>query len=144
MFFEQLTQFVTQHWLLSIAFVVVLLLVIFEEARSRAGGGNSLTPQKATYLINRENAVVVDIRDANAFHNGHIIGAINIPKEDVSNQLKRLEKYKKRPIIVVCTAGQTATQAANTLKKAGFEGAQCLTGGLNAWKAAEYPTVKGK
>ncbi len=140
---DQFIQFVIRHWLLSGAFLVVLILLIIEELKKR-GLGSPVSPQAAVNLMNHEQAVVVDIRDKTAFSNSHIINAINIPQADLERGLNKLEKYKQRLLIVACTSGQKSQAVAVKLRKNGFEKACALAGGVNAWKNADLPLVKGK
>jgi rhodanese-related sulfurtransferase len=138
---EQFITFAMQHWLLSVAFLIVLLLVILEESRGALLGAARLSPQEATRLLNNENAVVVDVRDGTTYNSGHILGAMNVPQSTLENELPQLEKIKDKPLIIVCAAGQESFKVANKLKKLGFK-VQTLAGGLNAWRTSGLPLVK--
>jgi len=140
-FTQQLMQFVIKHWLMSSAFLGLLILLFIEEARSK-GLGTQLSVQKAVDLINHEKAVVLDLRDKNAFKEGHIIDAINIPKADLDQNLNRIINFKQRPVIVVCPNGQQSVQVAQQLKKKGFEKAQALSKGIQGWKNESMPLKK--
>ena len=107
-------------------------------------GGGNVSPQQVVQILNREKAMVIDVRDAEAFAQGHVIGAKNIPFEDLESQANKLNKYKQRPVILVCRSGQKALQAVAKLKKSGFEQAMALTGGIDGWVKADLPLVKGK
>ena len=139
---EKLIPFIVHHWVLVVAFVIALVILIIVEARSKGMGSSGLSAQRLTQLINREQALVVDIRDAHAFNDGHIIHAINIPFAEIDQNLKRLEKDKTRPIVIVCAMGQKAAMAMNKLKKQGFEKVYILTGGMTAWKNAHMPVAR--
>src|SRR5258708_6038186 len=97
---QDLILFLMKHWLLSGLFVIFLILILVEEVRSK-GLLNQLIPHAATQLINREQAVVIDIRDVDAFRSGHIVGAIHIPSADIERQMNKLNAYKDRPLIIV-------------------------------------------
>lgn len=141
---DQFSQFVSNHWVMCGAFLVVLLAIFYVEARSQGvTGGNRLTPQLVTHAMNREMAVVVDIREPNGFLDGHIISAINIPMSSWDTQAKKLQKFKSKPVIVVDALGQKAQAYATKLKQAGFENVKILAGGINAWRNAKLPLVKG-
>jgi rhodanese-related sulfurtransferase len=104
-----------------------------------ASGGPRVTPGQATQLINREDAVVVDVRDQGEYEAGHILGARNVPMARVeSSDLKR----KDKTVIVYCETGDRASKAAAILKKQGFEKVVSLSGGLAAWKQAGLPVEK--
>lgn len=140
---EKLLQFIANHWLLVAAFIIALIALIVLEARSKGlSGKQSLTPHQATRLINSEKAVVIDIRDADTYQKGHITNAINIPATELDKNLKRLEKYKQQPLIIVCGTGQKSGYFMNKLRKQGYENVYIMTGGMNAWKNASMPVVK--
>ncbi|GEK73178.1 MULTISPECIES: rhodanese-like domain-containing protein [Halomonas] len=137
---DQLFEFVQNHPLLVAAFALVLVAWIAYEIRS--GGANGVTTSEATQLVNREDAVVLDVRDKNDFKAGHIAGARNIPQSSLDSRLGELEKYKGKPIIVACKHGQTAGVAMAKLTKAGFERVYKLKGGMTQWQTDGLPLVK--
>ena len=139
---EKLSHFIVNHWLLVTAFILAFIALIIVEARSKGMGGNRLSPQQATVLINQEEGVVVDIREADAFNSGHIVNAIHIPAMQLEQQLKRLEAFKKRPLIIVCATGQKSPWAMKVIKKHNFDRVYVLAGGMNAWTTAGIPVVK--
>ena len=142
-FGQKLIPFIVKHWWLVAAFVIVLVWLFVEEFRAKAGG-STVTPQKLTNLVNRQNAVVLDIRENSVFQSGHIVNSVNIPQKNFGQQNSKLEKYKQRDVIVVCNKGNSAVSAAKELRKAGFSNVHVLQGGINAWVSAGMPTVKGK
>ena len=98
---------------------------------------------EAVNLINRENAVVIDIRDSNSYLDGHIAKARNIPGNQIEKSIDKLKAFKDRPVIIVCMRGQSSMQVAAKLRKLGFEKAQSLKGGMLAWSNASMPIKKG-
>jgi rhodanese-related sulfurtransferase len=134
--------FITHHWILAVLFVLAFIWLILEEAFHQGMGGARQTPQGVTNLMNRENAVVVDLREPNAYGDGHIVGSINIPAARLDSNLNKLEKYKAQPIVLVCPVGQHSVKAMNKLKKNGYDKVYVLGGGLGAWKSAGLPLVK--
>lgn len=139
---ENLVDFIARHWFLVTLFILAFLWLIYEEAQHQGAGGARQTPQGVTYLINKENAVVFDLRDANAYKSGHITGSVNMPAAGIDNNISNMKKYKQRPVVLVCSMGQQSVQVMNKLKKAGFENVYILCGGLAAWKKAELPLKK--
>ena len=93
--------------------------------------------------MNREDAIVVDIRATSEFSKGHIAGALNIAADQLTEGHSKLENHKTKPIIVVCNAGITAGKTANQLAAAGYEQVNVLDGGMNAWFNANLPVAKG-
>ncbi len=103
------------------------------------GGSQALTPSQATLLMNRENAVVIDVRESGEWNNGHIAGARHIPMPVLREKMIELEKFKKRPLIICCASGNRSSAAANTLRKAGFEKVFTLASGMTSWREAKLP-----
>jgi rhodanese-related sulfurtransferase len=105
----------------------------------RGGGGISVT--EATNLINREDGIVLDVRETGEWTAGHIPNARHIALGQLGDHLSELEKVKGKPIIVCCASGNRSSSACNTLRKAGFERAYNLAGGIGAWKDAGLPVT---
>lgn len=109
---------------------------------SIVGRGASVSILRATQLMNQSNAVVLDVRDPAAFAAGHLRDAKNIPLKEMSNRIGDLSKHKSKPVIAVCQSGTQSSKAAAQLRKAGFEQAFSLEGGMNAWLAQGMPLAK--
>ncbi|STX43548.1 Rhodanese sulfurtransferase like protein [Legionella donaldsonii] len=139
---EQLGQFVVNHWGLWLALVIVLLIIFINELQTQKKRAKELSPQAAVNLINHENAVVIDLREAEVFRNGHILDAIRATADDFNEQ--RMDKYKTKPLILVCARGLQSSQLATKLREKGFTQPMALAGGMAAWQTAELPVVKGK
>jgi len=108
-----------------------------------AGGGkDELTPAAATMMMNRQDAVVLDVREASEWSAGHIQGARHITLAQLGTHLSEIEKLKTTPLIVCCANGMRSGSAVSTLKKAGFEQVYMLSGGLVAWTEANLPLSK--
>jgi rhodanese-related sulfurtransferase len=107
-------------------------------------GAKAVSANEATLLINREEAVVVDVRSAAEYAAGHIPGSINVPAERMADKLSELDTYRSRPVIVTCQSGVRAGGACSKLKKGGFERLYELSGGLGSWQQAGLPVKKGK
>ncbi|MDI4636444.1 MULTISPECIES: rhodanese-like domain-containing protein [Halomonadaceae] len=137
---DQLFEFVQNHALLAGAFVIVLAAWIAYETMQ--SGRSGVDASEATQLINREDAVVLDIRDAKDFKAGHLAGARNIPQSKLDNRLHELDKVKDKPVIVVCKQGQASGTVLAKLQKAGFTRALKLKGGMAQWQADGLPMVR--
>jgi len=135
---EQLFEFIGNHYLLVSTFVVLLILLMVTESKR---GGQSISTHEATLLINRENAVVLDLRAQAEYNNGHIVDALNVPYTSLNDRLGELEKYKERPVILVCKMGQHSGAAAKQLMKAGFTQVTRMRGGIAEWRPANLPLV---
>jgi rhodanese-related sulfurtransferase len=139
---EQLIQFATRHWQLWLILVVVLAVIFINELISQKKRAQELSPAAAVGMINHENAVVIDLRDPEAFCAGHIIDAVHSPAKDFVPQ--RMEKYKTKPLILVCARGLQSAALAAKLREQGFAQAMILAGGMTAWQAENLPLIKGK
>ncbi len=136
---DQLIEFATNHWELFAALLATLALLLFTESKK---GGTSLSTHAAVQMINKENAAIVDIRLKKDFKTGHITDSINIPYADMDRRIGELEKYRNRPIIIVCNLGQTASGAVKKLHDAKFETVSRLSGGITEWKTQNLPLHK--
>ncbi|TRX74644.1 rhodanese-like domain-containing protein [Pseudomonas mangiferae] len=133
-----LIEFATRHYVLSGAFVVLLILLIVTELRR---GGRTVSNRELTALVNGEQGVVLDVRNAKDFASGHIVGALNIPFDKLASRHAELEKYKGKTLVVVDAMGQHAGTASRDLKKAGFDAVK-LSGGIGGWRGDNLPVVK--
>lgn len=134
-------EFINQNILL-ISIVVVSGLGLLWPMFARPSG-NSVNPGEATLLINREDAIVVDVREADEFAAGHLPDARNIPGSKLAERISEIEKYKDKPVIVCCATGMRSNKACAELKKNGFSRINNLAGGVDAWVGAGYPIKKG-
>lgn len=137
---EQLFEFATNHFILVSMFFFLLFAFFVNEGKQ---GGAAVASSGLVNLINKEDAVVVDIRDAKDYKQGHIAGAINIPYASIDSRVKELEAHKDKPIVLVCKMGQHAGAAGRKLKAQGFENVRRLSGGMTEWNGSSLPVVKG-
>tara|TARA_R110002072_G_scaffold204620_1_gene362589 strand:+ start:367 stop:783 length:417 start_codon:yes stop_codon:yes gene_type:complete len=135
----QFVEFLGNHWLLSTLWLAALAAIILYHQRT---GGASVGPQQAVMLINRKNAVVVDVREKKEYEAGHIVDAINIPLVKLKQRLTELKKYQDKPVIVYCKMGQHSGEAIKTLQEAGHSEVYKLSGGVSEWKAQSLPLVQ--
>jgi rhodanese-related sulfurtransferase len=141
---EELLAFAGRHELLSIALVGLTLAIIGNEIAQLFRGYKVLRPAALTALINRDNALVVDLRPMADFEKGHVPGSKNVQMSQFDPESKQLAPAKSLPVVLVCKTGQTAAGAARRLKKAGFEHVHVLDGGIGGWQQADLPLVKGR
>jgi rhodanese-related sulfurtransferase len=141
---DRLPEFVQSHLLLVIAFVGLTLWIVVNELRALTRRWKSLSPAQVTELVNRENAMVVDLRGQAEFEKGHILGAKHLLPSQVDPAGKLLAKAVDAPVVLVCAAGMQAPAIAEKLAKAGFKRVGVLDGGIGAWQAAGLPLARGK
>jgi rhodanese-related sulfurtransferase len=108
----------------------------------RGTGGPWVSTFEATQLMNRSDALVVDLRGAEDYAKGHILGAKSIPLADLERRAAELDKYKAKPLILHCGDGSRAGSGISTLRAKGFDKAHNLSGGYAAWLEAGLPTEK--
>lgn len=144
MFFERLPEFIANHPILSMALVGLTVAIIANEVSRLTRGFKGISPAQLTLLINRENALLVDVSPFNDFEKGHIPGAKHVAMSQFDPESKLLSKLKEMPVAVVCRSGATSGQAAKRLVKAGFKQVYSLDGGTASWQQADLPLARGK
>ncbi|NLA68448.1 MAG: rhodanese-like domain-containing protein [Gammaproteobacteria bacterium] len=142
--FEELWAFLGRNPMLSIALAGITVALVYTEVARLFRGFKSLRPAELTALINRENALVVDLRPAPDFEKGHIPGSKNVQMAQFDPENKALAAARSLPVVAVCKAGMTAVDAARRLRKAGFEKVYVLEGGIGAWQGADLPLARGR
>lgn len=141
---DRLLEFAQLNPLLSIAFAGLTLALVYTEVMRLFRGFKGITPAQLTELINRESALVIDLRGQGDFEKGHIIGARHALPSQVEPEGKLLAKARETPVVLVCAAGMSAQGTAQKLVKAGFKKVSVLDGGIAAWTGAGLPLAKGK
>nr|WP_133478468.1 rhodanese-like domain-containing protein [Lysobacter segetis] len=144
MTFQEVIDFAGRHAMLALAFAGLTLALIYTEIARLFRPYTALSPAQLTALVNREDAVVVDLSASGDFEKGHIAGSRNVQASALGPEHKLLAVAKERPVVVVCRSGQASADAAAKLKKAGFTRVHWLDGGIAAWQQAGLPLVKGR
>jgi rhodanese-related sulfurtransferase len=139
---NQLVEFASNHWPLVLALVLILGLIAYEETKRSVRGLAKISPADATRLINREGAMVIDLRDKPAYESGHIIDAVHFLPSEFDSSVKKIKSHFKKSIILVGTTPQAAINIGVKLRDAGAEQVSFLTGGMQAWRADNFPIIK--
>ncbi|MCD8338794.1 MAG: rhodanese-like domain-containing protein, partial [Burkholderiales bacterium] len=130
--------FITDNILLIFCFVgSALLLLLPYLNKSRAG---TLSPADVVLQVNKNNAMLIDVRNKDQFETGSLGGAVNIPSCDLAAQLNSLPT--DRPLIFICQDGRQAMQAAKQVKGKGFKDTHVLNGGINGWVDDKLPLTQ--
>lgn len=137
----ELIDFASAHPVLASVVVALLFAVLAYEIRLKSRGLVQVSSGMAVQLINR-GAMVIDVRPADAYQEGHIANARNIPLQEIEAQADVIKKKKDKVLLTVCDSGTAAQRAANALRKSGYESAFSLQGGLAAWRSDNLPVVK--
>jgi rhodanese-related sulfurtransferase len=125
----------------------LVLLVVVSGFMLLGGGGlfgkisgvKQIGPQEAVLLFNHDDALVLDVREQSEWSDGHISRAKHIPLSQLKTKLSELERFKDKPIVIVCRSGNRSNNACGILKKSGFENLHNLAGGMLAWEQAGLP-----
>ena len=142
---QEIMQFIGRNPILCIGWLALFAAVLYTTFKGVASKVKVISRGEATRLINKEDAVVVDLRQRDDFRKGHIAGAVNLlPGEIKANNVGELVKRKSTPIIVVDGTGLQAQTPANELVKAGFEKVFVLKDGVSGWVGENLPLVRGK
>jgi rhodanese-related sulfurtransferase len=137
----QLVEFAGNHVWLVIGLIIAWSAVLFYELRVRTQGATHISAADAVRLINK-GALVIDVRKPEDYQAGHIVNARNVPVERVQQGDDVIAKKKDKILLAVCADGATSGRAAGQLRKAGYENAFSLKGGLAGWRADNLPLVK--
>jgi rhodanese-related sulfurtransferase len=134
-------EFLIKNWAL-VAIAAVSGGMLLWPLLRRSAGGPSVSTLEATQLINRSDALVLDLRSAEDYAKGHILGAKNIPLADLERRAGELEKLKAKPLILHCADGNRTGGGISVLRAKGFDKAHNLAGGYAAWLQAGLPVEK--
>ena len=142
--FAELTAFIARHPLLWLALAGLTVALVANEVAGLFRGYKGLRPAGLTALVNRDNALVVDLRPIGDFEKGHIPGSKNVQMSQFDPEHKQLAAARALPVVLVCKAGQASGGAARRLRKAGFERVYVLDGGIGAWQQDGLPMARGR
>jgi rhodanese-related sulfurtransferase len=127
------------HWAWAVTALVSGGLLLWPLLR---GNKAEISPTAATLLMNREDAMVLDVREMSEWNSGHIANARHIALTQLDKHLVEIEKFKQTPVIVCCATGSRSQTVRDKLVKAGFEKVFNLAGGIAAWSDASLPLTK--
>jgi rhodanese-related sulfurtransferase len=139
---DRLLDYSINNPLLAGGFVLMTLIVIGYEIRHRLVMASAIAPTEAIRLVNN-GAVLVDLRAANQFKDGHIAGARNLPADQIAADPQALARFAGKPVVLYCGDGVVTAAAQRTLARAGAKEVFALRGGLAAWSQENLPVVKG-
>lgn len=139
---ERLIEFAGNHPYLVSAAVLMFVIVIVSEIRSRVQDFAAIAPHDAIRLMN-QGALVLDVRDGATYESGHIGEARHVPLKELAGSVDALKKFKEKPVVTYCDTGMSGGAAARELRKLGFTKVFSLRGGLGAWRQESLPVVRG-
>lgn len=136
---EQIIEFVTNNAFLVGAWLIVLIGFLLNEKRR---AGKALSPTQAVIRMNRENAMVIDVREPKDYKTGHVAGSLNWPLTKLDDFLSEVPKYNERPLLVICKMGSSAGAAVKKIAAAGHPDVARIGGGMMDWTANNLPVKK--
>jgi rhodanese-related sulfurtransferase len=132
-------EFLAQQWILVAALAVAVGLLLNHESRR---SGQSLSPQQAITLVNREQGLFLDLRDSGDYGSGHIVDSLNIPQAKLDARIAELDSFREKPVVLVCKMGQHSGAVGKKLNALGFTQVYRMTGGMMEWGNLQLPLVK--
>lgn len=120
--------------------VVTLSSAIGCSSNESSKGYSEIDSAKTVELVGEtKNTLVIDVREADAYAEGHLANAINIPFDDFEGKIGDLEIYKDQTIVLICNTGNKSGKAAQMLVDNGFTKVYNAEDGMEEY---EYETVK--
>jgi glyoxylase-like metal-dependent hydrolase (beta-lactamase superfamily II)/rhodanese-related sulfurtransferase len=104
----------------------------------------SLAELKTRVEAGANELVILDVRERDAYQEGHIEGAKLLPRGQLELRVNQDLPDPTRRIVACCEFGRISTLAAATLREMGFRRAVALDGGMKAWREAGYPIKSGR
>jgi len=139
---QEYIEFAGRHTLLFVALAAVITLIIISELKRATKGYKEVMPAEAVRLINKEDALVLDVRESNELGQGSIIDSKHIALSVLPEKLDNLTNDKDKPILVFCKMGNRSAQACKLLLKNSYTNVFGLKGGITAWQNEQLPITK--
>ena len=134
--------FLENNWPLVLVAIVSGAMLIWPAIQQRLGPTREVGAMQATQLINRQNALMLDLRETQEYEGGHVPNAVHLPLSQLADRGQELKKFTARPVIAYCERGSRSRGAAGKLAKLGYSEVYTLRGGLRAWADAGLPVEK--
>jgi sulfur-carrier protein adenylyltransferase/sulfurtransferase len=109
---------------------------LLEQVRSEI---DEIDATQARELIERADPLLIDVREQNEWDEGHIPGAVHVPRGHLESRIERTAPDPSRRIVLYCSAGNRSAFAAKTLGELGYEDVTSLSGGFTDWKRNGFP-----
>ena len=136
-------QFIQNNWPLVLVLIISGAMLVWPLVQRQFSSAREIGALAATQLINRKNAVVLDLRETAEYEGGRVPNAMHIPLSQLASRGQELAKFTARPVIAYCDRGNRSRTATSQLTKLGFTEVFTLHGGLRAWTEAGMPLEKG-
>lgn len=130
--------FIIDNWMLIAVALGSGTLLVLPVLQGLMDAG--LSPNVVVQLINKERALLVDVREESEFNAEHIVNSQHVPLSELEVKLPQVHKNKATPLVLVCASGIRSAKAVQIAKKLGYQEAHSLAGGLKSWKEVNLPT----
>jgi len=137
-------QFLQNNWPLVLVMLVSGAMLAWPLIGSPLSAVREIGAVQATQLINRKDALILDLREAKEYEAGRVPNALQIPLSQLATRAQELRRFAARPLITYSERGKHGRSAAGALAKLGFKEIYTLRGGLRAWVDAGLPLEKGR
>ena len=134
--------FLEKNWMMALVFVVSGVMLIVPFVTRRMSKARDVGNLEATVLMNKKDAIIVDVRETSEYENGRLPGAVHIPLSQLDARVAEIARQGSRPVIAYCARGKRSRMEASALSKAGFGEIYNLSGGIDAWRSAGLPVEK--
>ncbi len=136
------SEFISNNFVLFAALGIILALILRLEIKRALRGFKVVTPAETVQLINKEDALLLDVREDNERVNGTIKGAKPMALSVLKQRIEELKEFAEKPVIAFCKTGNRSLEACEILKKNQFTNVMSLKGGIEAWRTVNLPVVK--
>ena len=134
--------FIENNWPLILVMVVSGGMLLWPLIQHRLSPMREIGALQATQLINRKNALMLDVRETKEYEGGRVPNAVHLPVSQLAGRAAELKRFMSRPVVAYCDRGNRSRTAVATLTKLGFAEVYTLRGGLRAWQDAGLPLEK--
>ncbi|MDD1745365.1 MAG: rhodanese-like domain-containing protein [Candidatus Methanoperedens sp.] len=126
--------------LVNILFMAIVSGCLSSTTPSEKAKYVDVSVQQGKEMIDNGGVFILDVRTQEEYNEGHIMGSILIPVDELDSRLKELPRDKK--ILVYCRTGHRSLTASEKLENSGFTQLYNMNGGITEWKNAGYDVVK--
>jgi rhodanese-related sulfurtransferase len=134
--------FVRENWIPTLTLLLSGAMLVWPLVQRRLGAMKDVDAAEVTLLINRRNAVLLDVRETAELEGGKLPNAVHIPLSQLDSRVQEIAKLSARPIVAYCASGRRTRAAGSALARAGFKDIYGLRGGIAAWKKEQLPLEK--
>jgi rhodanese-related sulfurtransferase len=137
-----LLSFIESNWMLVLVLVASGGMLLWPLVQRGFSPTREIGAIQATQLVNRQNALMLDVRETQEYEGGRVPNAVHLPLSQLAERGEEIRRFSARPVIAYCERGTRSRSAAAALAKLGFAQVYTLRGGLRAWAEAGLPVIK--